>query len=98
MHWEAPGRSLQSLIRKWYIVTWENYATGGGVANEYVWSDWAGEFVLVVRNSTTTHGWQRNGYPSKHRAESRAFFVLATHPQYIGKVEVRRGGWWWRDG
>lgn len=45
----------------------------------------------------TKLAWARNGYSTKRHAEADAVLVAAARPQDIGKITVKRGGWWWRD-
>lgn len=41
--------------------------------------------------------WARNGYSTKRSAESDLLLVVAKFPNEIGKITVKRGGWWWRE-
>lgn len=40
--------------------------------------------------------WAKCGYKTKKAAEFDAVTVAAKKPDEIGKMSVKRGGWWWR--
>ncbi len=44
----------------------------------------------------TKLAWVGNGYSTKKSAEADALLVASARPQEIGKISVKKGGWWWR--
>lgn len=72
---------------RWLVKTDMKYATGGGIASSYVWSQRSGTW-LQYSTANITDPRKRITFWTRKSADSAALLIVTRNPELIGKVYV----------